>query len=205
MNSLIKRTLSLSIPLLCLANAAHSQAGSRGTVAVYPVTFDKTGTNTSRAKAEASLNEVLKKGGFKLVEKATADKAWTAKGYRTPTSTRPPTTEQLVGLGKSLGSKFVCATQVTFHTRSIWVNLGPKTISTCHMTVTIIDTTTGKIAFENEVDGRSDEKTDGLKVAGALLLTPLVTAVSGGPKTPQESRAAQIAAAKALEKFVVAD
>jgi hypothetical protein len=33
-------------------------------------------------------------------------------------------------------------------------------------------------------------------------VTPLVSAVSGGPKTPHETRAAQIAAARALEKFV---
>jgi heat shock protein HslJ len=61
------------------------------------------------------------------------------------------------------------------------------------------------VVYEADAEGRSDEKTDSLKVAGALLISPLVTVVSGGPKTPQETRAAQIAIARSLEKFVVVE
>jgi hypothetical protein len=37
-----------------------------------------------------------------------------------------------------------------------------------------------------------------------VLLTPLVTVVSGGPKTPHEQRAVQIAVAKAFRDWVKA-
>lgn len=195
----------LSGSLVAIAAGVFAQAPSRGTITVHPVVFDKSGTDTSRAKAEAAVNEILTKGGFKLIANSKSAETWRAKGFRQPTSTRPPSAQNLVAVGRAVGARYVCAVQVAFHTRSIWVNLGPKTVSTCHMVTTIVDSRSGKIVHDSEVDGRSDEKSDGLKVAAALLITPLVTAVSGGPKTPQEIRAAQIAAARSLEKFVTVD
>lgn len=180
-----------------------AQAPSRGSVAVFPVVFDNSGTDTSRAKAKDAMVEVFKKGGFKVLDEAAASKAWKAKGFRVPTSARPPSIDQLASFGRAAGVKYVSTAHVTFHTRSIWVNLGPKTISNSTISVTVIESSSGKIVFEGDGEGRSDEKSDGLKVAASLLVTPLVSAVSGGPKTPHESRAAQIAAARALEKFVV--
>ena len=41
-----------------------------------------------------------------------------------------------------------------------------------------------------------------VKAGADVLLTPLVTVVSGGPKTPHEQRAVQIAVAKALKDWV---
>lgn len=182
-----------------------AQANSRGSVVVYPVIYDKSGTDTSRAKAKEAMNEIFKKGGFKVIAESGAAGAWKTKKFSTPTITRPPSQSNLVSIGKAVGAKYVCSASVTFHTRSIWVNLGPKTVSTCHITLTIVDSQTGKIVHEADAQGRSDEKEDNLKIAGAILISPLVTAVSGGPKTPQESRAAQIASARALEKFIIVD
>lgn len=184
---------------------ASAQAPSRGSVAVYPVIFDDSGTETSRAKAKEAMTEIFKKGGFNVADDSKAANAWRSKRFAMPTITRPPTKANLVSFGKSLGVRYVSSASVTFHTRSIWVNLGPKTISTCHVTLTIVDTQTGAIVHEADAEGRSDEKSDNLKIAGAILISPLVTAVSGGPKTPQETRAAQIASARALEKFIVVD
>lgn len=191
--------------MFLLSAITSAQAPSRGTIAVYPIVFDDSGTPTSRATAKQAMAEVLKKGGFRLLDEDKAARGWRGKGYRTPTITRPPTLAQLTAFGKAAGVSYVCTATVTFHTRSIWVNLGPKTIASCHVSVTVVDTRSGKVVHEADADGRSDEKSDGLKVAGALLISPLVTAVSGGPKTPQESRAAQIAVSRALEKFVVAE
>jgi hypothetical protein len=184
-------------------SSALGQAPSRGSVAVFPVVFDDSGTTTSRAKAKEAMVEIFKKGGFKVHDDASASKAWRSKGYRVPTTARPPSTSQLASFGQTAGVKYVSTAHVTFHTRSIWVNLGPKTISNSTISVTIIESSTGKVVYEGDGEGRSDEKSDGLKIAAALLVTPLVTAVSGGPKTPHETRAAQIASARALEKFVV--
>ena len=184
------------------AATAFSQPMDRGSIVVYPTVFDQSGTKTSRASAETALNDILKKGGFKVLDSSVAARVWKAKGLRTPTTTRPPSTADLTELGKAIGVRYVVATTVSFHTRSIWVNLGPKTISTASFATSIIDSRTGKVVHEADTEGRSDEKSDTLKVVGSLLVTPLVSAISGGPKTPHETRAAQIAAARALEKFV---
>lgn len=104
--------------------------------------------------------------------------------------------------GKATGADVVLYGSIKWHTRSIWVNAGPKTISTATVTVYAYDVKSGKVTYKRSgLEGRSDEKTDGLKVAGAILISPLVTAVSGGPATPQEQRAAQIALARAYEAW----
>ncbi len=198
---------SLLIALVLVApfaSTAHQAAPSRGTIVAYPNVFDGTGTNTSRSKTIDSVEEIFKKGGFTLSSDSAATAAWKKLKYRTPTMMSPPTQAQLVKFGKALKVKYVASTKLNFHTRSIWVNLGPKTISTCTAHVTIVDTATNKIVYDREGTGRSDEKSDVLKIAGALLISPLVTAVSGGPKTPQETRAGQIAVAVALNDFIVA-
>lgn len=198
--------LSVSLALVVLStSSALAQAPSRGSVAVFPVVFDDSGTTTSRAKAKEAMAEIFRKGGFKVLDDAAASKAWRSRGFRVPTSLRPPTTAQLASFGRTAGVKYVSTAIVTFHTRSIWVNLGPKTISNSTVAVTIVESSTGKVVYERDGEGRSDEKTDNLKVVGALLISPLVTAVSGGPKTPQETRAAQIASTRALQNFVVVD
>jgi heat shock protein HslJ len=184
------------------AMVASAQPAARGTIVVYPTVFDKSGTDTSRKAAEAALKEVLKKGGFKLVASETAAAKWRSNGLRVPTSERPPSSQDLAKVGRLVSADFAVTTHVSFHTRSIWVNLGPKTISDCHMVTTIVDSKSGKVVYEGDATGRSDEKSDTLRVLGALLISPLTTAISGGPKTPQETRAAQIAAARSLEQFV---
>lgn len=189
--------------LACAASLAAAQAPSRGSIAVFPMIYDKSGTDTSRAKAAEAIAEIFTKGGFRLVKPAKPEATWKAKGYKVPSLARPATRQELVGFGKAVGVRYVATASVTFHTRSIWVNLGPKTVSSCHINVTVVDTQSGRVVHEAAGDGRSDEKSDKLKVAAALLVTPLVTAVSGGPKTPQETRAAQIAASEALEGFIV--
>lgn len=197
----MRRSLFVCLALLARVTCV-AQAPGRGTAVLYPVLFDDTGTETSQATTKRALTEVLSKGGFRLVSDSAAASAWKKLGGRTPTYTRPPSVEQLTRFGSRVGARYVVMAQVHFHTRSIWVNLGPKTVSNCDISVTIVDATKATIVYEQDGEGRSDEKSDALKVAGALLINPLITAVSGGPKTPQESRAGQIAAARALQRWV---
>lgn len=199
-----RKIVLILVSLALLVGGAFAQP-SRGTVVIFPVIFDETGTDTSRAKTKDALYEVMRKGGFKVVDESTARSAWGRLGYRAPSPTRSPEVSQLVRLANNTKARYALTAQVHYRTRSIWVNLGPKTISSCDISVTIVDTTTGKVVYEQDASGRSDEKSDPLKVAGALLITPLVTAVSGGPKTPQETRAGQIAVAMALKDFVTVE
>jgi hypothetical protein len=92
---------------------------------------------------------------------------------------------------------------VAWHTRSIWVNAGPKTISTATVSVYVFDVASGKVVYKKTgVAGRSDERSQVLKLALDVLVSPLVTVVSGGPATPQEQRAVQIALGAAYHDWV---
>jgi hypothetical protein len=175
---------------------------NKGTAVVYPWAFKK-GTRTARTMAISTAEEIAQKVGFSTIPVDVAQAAWTKRKLPALTYRRNPSRASLQAYGRSLNAKRVVYGSVAWHTRSIWVNLGPKTISTATVDVYVLDVATGNILFQNtNVQGRSDEKSDALKVAGAILITPLVTAVSGGPATPQEQRAVQIALAQALNKWV---
>lgn len=189
--------MTLKLVILGSVVAASSLAmaqQSRGSLIVGNIVFDQSGTQTSRATAAASINEILQKGGFKMV--GTARTSQHRSAYL-------PSSASLAAIGRRAGAKYVAGASVTFHSRSIWVNLGPKTVSNCTIRTIIVNSATGKTIYTGTGVGRSDEKDNTLKDVGAVLVTPLITVVSGGPKTPQEQRAAQIAAARALRKFLV--
>lgn len=179
------------------------QTKSKGTAVAYPWAFVK-GTNTARTTALRTAEEVARKAGFATIPGDIAKSAWTSKGYAAPTPGSLPTASRLRAYGQALKAQRVVYGSVSWHTRSIWVNLGPKTISTATVSVYVFDVNAGKVVYKRtNVQGRSDEKSNGLKVAGAILISPLVTAVSGGPATPQEQRAVQIALALAYKDWVM--
>jgi hypothetical protein len=114
-----------------------------------------------------------------------------------------PSKASLEAFGMALHVKEVIYGSVSWHTRSIWVDLGPKTISTATVNAYVFDVDSDRVVFKVKgVQGRSDEKENGYKIAADILISPLVTAVSGGPATPREQRAVQIALGRAYHKWV---
>jgi len=187
---------------LALTMAVTPQAVSKGAAVCYPWSYNK-GTDTAQATAQATVEHLARREGYASVPLDVAKTAWTALKLPHPTTGRMPTPASLSAFGKKVNARVVLYGSVSWHTRSIWVNLGPKTISTATANVYVYDVRTGKVVYKKTgVEGRSDEKSDTLKVIGAILLTPLVTAVSGGPMTPQQERASQIALARAYQGWL---
>ncbi len=210
MKTLLKRTTLIALGVLSLALApsaktpVHSpsmQDTTKGTVVAYPWVFQK-GTETSRKTAVITAEEIGRRAGYASIPTSVAAEAWRTHKYATPSYGRLPSTTTLRAFGKSLKATVVLYGSVSWHTRSIWVNAGPKTISTATVNVYALNVATGKVVFRGSRKGRSDEKENVYKVAAAILFTPLVTAVSGGPKTPQEQRAVQIAMSLAYQSWV---
>jgi hypothetical protein len=165
------------------AAAAHAQ--SKGTIAVCPAEFDH-GSRTSRMTAMKAIEHMLQREGYTVIlppESATA----------------PASQDGLMRYGNQLNAQYVLKPSISFHSRSIWVDLGPRTNSTADVDVTITDVATGRVVYNRDAKARSDEKFNVAKAAGDVVFTPLITSVSGGPKTPHEERAAQIAVYKALD------
>lgn len=183
---------------------AAGQDESKGAAVVYPIVYKRnSGTKTSRAAAVQSVREVLQKSGYTLISDNVASSNWKRMRLPLPQPAYPTRTSELVRFGKAVKARYVIAPKFDFHSRSIWVNLGPKTISTVTTDVAIVDTTDGKLVYQRKnVKGRSDEKENTVKIVADVLVTPIVSAVSGGPKTPHEQRAAQISVARALRDWV---
>ncbi len=199
----MKMTLKLTaagIFAVCAIGGAWAQGGetsAKGTAVAYPFAFSK-GTDTSRNTAYDAAEGIARKAGFASAPRHVAEAAWEKLGIRDPKPNKMPTADSLAKFGRETHAAVVLYGSVAWHTRSIWVGAGPKTISTATVTVYVYDVRAGKTVFSRKgITGRSDEKENGYKVAAAILVSPVVTAVSGGPKTPQEQRAVQIALARA--------
>ncbi len=202
------RIVALLTVVCCLAPSAvaapRGQQDSKGTAVVYPIVFKRqSGTKGSHATAVQAVREVLQKAGYTLISDTVAASAWKHLRIPYPATDSPPRRSELVRFGKAVHAQYVVFPRFDFHSRSIWVNIGPKTVSTVTTDVSILDVMTQQMVYtKKHVQGRSDEKTQTAKVVAAVLITPLITAVSGGPKTPQEQRAAQISVARALQPWV---
>jgi len=193
--------------LTAAPQAARAQDRERGAVAVYPVIFShNSGDETSRKTAVVSLDETLQKAGFTLISSRVAANTWRRLGLPMASAEDPARRTDLVRMGTELKARYVVSAVILFHTRSIWVDLGPRTVSSATVDIVITDVNDDKTVYSRQdVTGRSDEKFDLAKAGADLLITPLVTIVSGGPKTPHEQRAVQIAIAKAMRDFVRPD
>ncbi|MCW5940805.1 MAG: hypothetical protein KIS66_01145 [Fimbriimonadaceae bacterium] len=196
--------LAMSVPSLATPSAPHGQEGGHGVAVSFPWVFQK-GTPTARQTAQSTAEEIARKADYASVPADVAAAAWTKNRLPTPRYGSMPSRASLVKLGKYLKANTVTYGSVAWHTRSIWVNAGPKTISTATVSVYVLDVASGKVVYSKRgVKGRSDEKSNGYKIAAAILFTPLVTAVSGGPATPREQRASQIALGLAFAPWVKA-
>ncbi len=208
MNTTRKKSVFTALAaMISLATAlplAHAQETSRGAAVVYPVVYSRnSGTETSRKTGVGVVKEVLQKAGYTLISSTVAANTWRRLGLKMPMTDRPASLSDLVRFGKAVKARYVVSPQFDFNSRSIWVDLGPKTISTATVDIRITDVAKDETIFtRDDVTGRSDEKFNLAEAGADILVSPLFTMVSGGPKTPHEQRAVQIAVVKALRPWV---
>ncbi len=181
-----------------------AQEKSLGIAVIYPIVYSRgSGSSGSRETAVQSVRSVLQKGGYTLVSDSVASSTWKSMRIPAPSAKNSSKMRDIVKFGEAVKARYVVSPVFDFHSRSIWVDLGPKTVSTVTVSVNITDVSSNKVVYvRKNVEARSDEKFDAVKAGADLLLTPLVTVVSGGPKTPHEQRAAQIAVFKAMKDWV---
>jgi hypothetical protein len=184
------------------ANAAAKQNDVKGTVVAYPWVFHD-GNHTSRMMAITTAEEIGRKADYSSVPHDVARSDWRSGRFPRPSFGRLPSDDTLAAFGRSVHATTVLYGSVAWRTRSIWVGLGPKTISTATVDAYVFDVSSGRTIYTKlGVEGRSDEREDAWKVAADVLITPIVSAVSGGPATPREQRAVQIAMARAYHAWV---
>lgn len=174
------------------------------TAAVLPIAFVK-GSDGSRKTTKEFMTTLLTKTKVDTPSEVKTLSAW-EQVNKGEFVAKPelPTPAQMLRLGEKLGTNWVIAASVDFHSRSIWVGLGPKTKSTVTINLRIVDVAKEEIALDVkglEMDDTAKEDT--LKALGTVFVSGLFTFVSGGPKTPHEERAAEMGIAKAMEPWLV--
>lgn len=174
------------------------------TIAVLPWYYEK-GTDGAQKTAKDFLATLLVKTRVDAVSEVKTLTAWEeANKAFYETSETLPSPAQMLRVGEKLGTDWVLAGKLSWHSRSIWVGLGPKTKSTCTISVRLVNVKDQEVALEVEgLKMDSTAKEDTLKALGTVFVSGLFTFVSGGPKTPHEQRAAQLAIAKALEPWLI--
>ena len=176
--------------------------GTKGLAVAFPLVMAN-GNVTSKTTARTAADEILRRAGYTTVSHDRAMTTWKNLGLPKASAGHMPTTANLRKFASALHVNRVLYGTVSWHTRSIWVNAGPKTISTATVNGFIYDASANKIVFRSRnVEGRSDEKSNGWKLAADVFFTPLVTSVSGGPATPQEQRAVQVALGLTFVRWV---
>lgn len=173
------------------------------TIAVLPWNLVK-GTEGAKQKAKEFLSTLLTKIQVDQVSEVKAMAAWAeVNDVSYNVENALPTAPQMLRVGQRLGVDWVMSGSVSWHSRSIWVGLGPKTKSTCTISVRIVDVKRQETALDvKDLKMDSTAKEDTLKALGTVFVSGLFTFVSGGPKTPHEQRAVQLGITKALEPWL---
>lgn len=181
---------------LGLALAAGQAAPPPKTIAIFPLHFTE-GTETAQETARNTLVKAFEAKGYEVINHSVAVNTWANK-IQIPVSHTLPTSRKLLAYGKMLNADYVCAASFKWHTRSIWIGAGPKTKATCWVTLRMINVKQAHIVLDRKnVEADDNEVDSTLEAAVSVLILP-ITVVSGGPMTPRQERAAQIAIGKAL-------
>ena len=172
-------------------------------VAVGPWDFQD-GNVTSRTMVLEPVRRIAEHQGLAIVSPEVVQQVSDSMGPGFGIRRGRPDLAKLSSFAASTHANIVIFGKASWHTRSIWVGTGPKTISTASITLYVFNARLGTVTYsKRNVEGRSDEKESTLKDVADVILTPLITVVSGGPATPREQRAAQIAIGRAMRPWVM--
>jgi len=190
---------------------ASPQAPTPPKVAVLPWAWIG-GTDTAVKTGKDTINALFNGVNFEIVPEARTKTAWqdgmnmsAMKERLEEKDSDPslPTPKELLKLGKMMDVDFVCAGFARWHTKSVWIALGPKTKADCTVTMEIVDVKKEEVALDSKAVKSDDtRKESGLETAGALLLTAGITAFSGGPKTPHQQKSVSNAIALSMEPWL---
>ena len=209
------RLLPLALAFALVALASPQDPAKPATiapkVAIVPWAMNG-GTPTAVETAQKALLKLFEKEGYEVVNQAQVNSTWkrdmsmeipdTLADEQTPPVAYPSAKDALA-LGKQLNVDMVCIGRLKWHTKSVWVSLGPKTKAEATVDCMLIDVAKGEIILSvKDAKSGSIKKESGLETAAAIFVSFGVTAFSGGPKTPHQQQAAVHAIAVAFDPWV---
>lgn len=198
---LFKKALRLLCTPIIGAIQLTSIYATTKTIAVLPFVFKHSEPEPIK-KVEETVQKVFEKAGLNQLSNKTTLDIWTEElKFQKPESL--PKNKRLIKLGETLNVDYVCTGTVSWEIKTPWVFLGPKTKAICKVNCIIIDVAKKKVVLNaKDIESDSNKKESGWEIAGDVLLTPLFTMVSGGPKVPHMNRSGQLAIVDALKSFI---
>jgi hypothetical protein len=197
----MKLTKISTLAAMGILSAACFAQGRRE-VAICPWTFTD-GNVTSRTMVIDTIRGILEHNGFAVLPQHDMEDRYSHFGGGIGWHRANPDLGDLARWAAASGANHLVFGRTSWHTRSIWVGTGPKTISTATVDLYVYNARTNTVTYQRQgATGRSDESENAVKDVLDVFVTPLVTVVSGGPATPREQRAAQIAIGRALRPWI---
>ena len=186
-----------------LTSVCLAQTG--GQVAVCPWKFTD-GNVTSRTMVVDTISKILEHHGYAVLPQTDVQGGFDSLSPAFRSHKGGPDVNELARYASAVHADRLVFGRASWNTRSIWVGTGPKTISTATINLYVYNAKKGTITYQKRgATGRSDERESEIKDLGDILLTPFITVISGGPATPREQRAAQIAIARAMRPWIHRD
>lgn len=180
-------------------------------VALIPWSL-RDGTDTAQKTAREMVQSLFEKVNFEVVPPVRTKTIWEEdmgmprlKEVVTGKDTYPdlPSPKDLLALGKKMQVDLVCVGRASWHTKSVWVTLGPKTKADCTIDMLIIDVAKEEVVLDAKgVKSDSTRTEKGIETAASLFISMGFTALSGGPKTPHQQKSAQNAISLAMEPWL---
>ncbi len=193
------------------APAIKEPAAPLDKVAVLPLIFQD-GTDTAVKTAQETFNALLAAALCEPMKQEEVMNVWLRdlrfKDYETRIAARKylpdlPSAKDMLALGQRLGVRFVISGRVKWQTTSKWVALGPKTKAYCSVDVVVVDVPNKEVDVEElGVLADSTKAEKNWETAASLFLSMGFTGLSGGPKTPHQERAAQLALSGAMVDWI---
>lgn len=173
-------------------------------VAVIPF-GNQDGTDGAREKCASALRIFIEKRGYRVVEGESVKKAYEDATGETPGSKDKMLTlrdKDLLKVGRTLKVDYVIGANLKWHTKSIYVFPTLRTKADCSVDALVVNVSKAEVVLDKH-DVKKDSENKNAAAGVAAVLGGLgYGAISGGPKTPPQTKAGVTALYTALEEFV---
>ncbi len=195
--------------LLCAGVASRAQdtptlASDAPRVAVVPF-GNMDGTDGAREKCAAALRTFMEKRGYRVIEGDSVKKAYEDATGETPGAKDKILTlrdKDLLKIGRALKVDYVVGANMKWHTKSIYVFPTLRTKADCTVDALVVNVEKAEVTLDKHGVTKDSENKNQIAGVAAVLGGLGYGAISGGPKTPPQTKAGVTALYTALEEFV---
>ena len=201
--------MACAVWMLCAVAMSRAQdaptvASDAPRVAVIPF-GNMDGTDGAREKCAAALRTLIEKRGYRVLEGDSVKKAYEEATGETPGAKDKMLTlrdKDLLKVGRALKVDYVIAANLKWHTKSVYVFPTLRTKADCSVDALVVNVEKAEVTLDKHDVKKDSENKNAAAGVAAVLVGLGYGAISGGPKTPPQTKAGVNALYAALEDFI---